>query len=726
MRSFPAVSSPDLDNGSTTLEWDIRGNAMDKVIGRASQVLIAMILCLTLLPGTALTAPDRDMSIDPDPRHPETARLVAKLLAYQHFNKRPINDDLSETVLESYLESLDPDRYYFLAKDIEAFSRYSRELDDMLMDGNLSAPYDMYARFQQRIQQRADYALKLLDAGLSFDEDQALDLDRQEADWAESPAALNALWRKRVKHDALTMLLAGESEQKTHELLRSRYTGMADNVALSTPEDVFELFMGAWSRAFDPHTSYMSPRNSREFDIQMKLSLEGIGALLRTHRDFVEIVELIPGGPASKSNQLKPGDRIIGVGQSGENMVDVVGWRLRDVVDLIRGPRESEVRLRILPGSTGSDTQPRTITLVRNEIKLEEQAAQKQILETNRDGRTHRVGIIKIPTFYEDFAAAQAGDENYRSTTRDVRRLLRELAEQDIDGLAIDLRGNAGGSLQEAADLTGLFIPRGPIVQIRRSDGNTEVLQDRDTDIVYDGPLAVMVDRFSASASEIFAGAIQDYGRGLVLGGQTFGKGTVQTLVDLNRFTNNASGEAGRLKLTIAKFYRVTGSSTQQQGVEPDIRFPSVAAYEEVGESASDNALPWDRIQSTDFSRFSNLREIVPLLKQRHEERAAEDEAYQALVSELKKLNALNERTVVSLNRKTREAELEQTNFTRLENANQRRAAHQLQPIDSVEELGMTDDEPDTLLDSTVEIVTDLYILRTSPTTAQRWQAGER
>lgn len=697
---------------------------MYKLIGRGGPALIAMTLCLALLSGAALSAPQRD--IDPEPRHPETARLVAKLLSYQHFHKRPIDDDLSSTVLDSYLKGLDPDRYYFLAEDIAEFSRYDHQLDDMLMEGDLTAPYRMYARFQKRTQERAEFALEMLDEGLDFDEDQALDLDREEADWAENRSELDTLWRKRVKHDALTMLLAGETEEQTQELLRSRYEGMSENLDRSTPEDVFELFMGAWSRAFDPHTSYMSPRNSREFDIQMKLSLEGIGALLRTHRDFVEIVELIPGGPASKNGQLQPGDRIIGVGQADEDMVDVVGWRLRDVVDLIRGPRESEVRLRVLPGGAGSDTPPRTITLVRNEIKLEEQAAQKEIRETTRDGNTHRIGIIKIPTFYADFAAAQAGDEDYRSTTRDVRRLLHELAEEDIDALAIDLRGNAGGSLQEAADLTGLFIPRGPIVQIRRSDGNTEVLQDRDTDIVYDGPLAVMVDRFSASASEIFAGAIQDYGRGLILGGQTFGKGTVQTLVDLNRFTNRPGDEAGRLKLTIAKFYRVTGSSTQRQGVEPDIHFPTFTSNEAVGESAAENALPWDNIQSTTFNRFSDLQNVIPLLKQRHEERTANDKAYQALLAELDKLEELSNRTVVSLNRETREAELEETNAARLEKANQRRAAHQLSPMESIDELGMADDEPDTLLDSTVEIVTDLYILHTSPTTAQRWEASHR
>lgn len=683
---------------------------------------LAGVLLLALVAGTSQAAPE---PLQPKAEHPDKARLIANLLTHQHFRKQPIDDILSATVLDSYLDRLDAERYYLLASDIEEFSGYRGRLDDLLMQGDLQPAYTIYERFRERNRERASFALGLLDDGLEFDTDEEIELNRREANWAADREELDDLWRKRVKHDALTLLLAGEGEEETMDLLRNRYKGMKENVERTGSEDVFEMFMGAWSRAFDPHTAYLSPRNSREFDIQMRLSLEGIGAVLRTHRDFVEIMELVPGGPASRSGQLQPGDRIIGVGQEDEDLQDVVGWRLSDVVDLIRGPRDSEVRLRILPGSAGSDSTPRTVTLVRNEIQLEEQAAKGEVREVERDGSTQRIGVITIPAFYSDFAAAQAGDEDYRSTTRDVRRLIREMEEDGIDGIVIDLRGNSGGSLQEAADMTGLFIPEGPIVQIKRSDGDREIMRDRDTGLAYDGPLSVMVDRFSASASEIFAGAIQDYGRGVVLGEQTFGKGTVQTLVDLNRFTRSQSDddEAGRLKLTIAKFYRVTGSSTQKRGIVPDIAFPSLAGADEVGESAADNPLPWDQIDGTRFTRFGDLDSTIALLKNRHEERSSSDDAYQAFVAEMDKLSRMNDRETVSLQREAREMDREQRNSERLEKANRRRAAHGLDPIESLDELELAEDEPDTLLDATVEIMADLFVIQSSPATAQRWES---
>lgn len=682
---------------------------------------LVTMLMLALMAGSANAAPE---PLEPKAEHPDKARLIANLLTHQHFRKQPIDDMLSATVLDSYIDRLDAERYYFLADDVEEFAVYRGRLDDLLMQGDLDAAFEIYERYRQRNRERSEFALSLLQDGLDFDTDDEIELNRRKADWAVDREELDQLWRKRVKHDALTLLLAGEGEEETKELLRNRYRGMKENVERMSSEDVFEMFMGAWSRAFDPHTAYLSPRNSREFDIQMRLSLEGIGAVLRTQRDFVEIMELVPGGPAARSGHLSPGDRIIGVGQEGEDLQDVVGWRLSDVVDLIRGPRDSEVRLRILPGSAGSDSAARTVTLVRSEIELEEQAAKSEIRDIERHGSTQRVGVITIPAFYSDFAAAQAGDEDYRSTTRDVRRLIREMEEEGIDGIVIDLRGNSGGSLQEAADMTGLFIPEGPIVQIKRSDGDKEIMRDRDTGVAYDGPLSVMVDRFSASASEIFAGAIQDYGRGLVLGEQTFGKGTVQTLVDLNRFTRGRSDEdeAGRMKLTIAKFYRVTGSSTQKRGIVPDITFPSLAGAEEVGESAADNPLPWDQIDSTNFTRFGELDDTIALLKNRHEERSASDEAYQAYVAEMEKLSAMNDRETVSLHWETREADRDQRNQERLAKANRRREAHGLDPIDSLDELDLADDEPDTLLDATVAIMADLFVINGSPETARRWE----
>ncbi|MCC5856882.1 MAG: carboxy terminal-processing peptidase [Ectothiorhodospiraceae bacterium] len=709
-----------------------------KLNGRAllAAVLLAAAAALAvpaLIPaphgGTQAHAADSGNGLAPSAQHSETAQVVAKLLSYQHFRRHPIDNELSANVFDAYLNAVDPERYYLLRSDVEEFERYRHRLDDMLTAGDLSVAFRIFNRVQERTRERSEYALQVLADGVDLNTDQTLNLDRRKAEWAESREALDRLWRQRVKHDMLTLLLAGESEDQTEALLRSRYEGMAETIERSSSEDVFETYMSAWGRAFDPHTNYMSPRNSREFDIQMKLSLEGIGAVLRTQRDFTEVVELIPGGPASKSGELQPGDRIIGVAQDDEDMVDVVGWRLRDVVDLIRGPKESTVRLRVLPAAGGSDAPPRTISLVRNEVKLEEQAAQKEILELDRDGHQYRVGVIRIPTFYSDFAAAEAGDRDYRSTTRDVRRLLAELESEAVDALVVDLRGNAGGSLREAADLTGLFISQGPIVQIVRSDGNTEVLRDRDGDMAYDGPLAVMVDRHSASASEIFAGAIQDYGRGLVVGEQTFGKGTVQSLVDLNRFSADPRRDSGRLKLTIAKFYRVTGSSTQQRGVIPDIALPSPVRSDEVGESAVDNALPWDSIRPTSFSQHGDLNRLLPILKQRHEERAATDKAFQALVDEVEKITAIADRTVVSLNRDQRRTEREASNDARLEKANRRRTLYGLEPLESLDELSRAQDEPDTLLHTTAEIVLDLHTLLHRPAVAKAWGAelaGER
>ena len=684
--------------------------------------VVALLLGVALLFAPALGLADNAENgeyVGPGETHPDTAKLIARLLAHQHFRQQSIDDELSEKVLNSYLDTLDPDRYYFTAEDVEEFRKHEHELDDMLMSGDLDVAYKIYHRLKQRAVERAQFAHDMIDHGIDFDTDQTLDLDRREQDWVSDADELDRLWRQRIKNDALTMLLGGEDEEQTMDLLRSRYENVAKNMERSNSEEIFESFMGAWSRAFDPHTNYLSPRNSEEFDIQMQLSLEGIGAMLRTRRDFTEIMELVPGGPADQSGELSPGDRIIGVADEDEDMVDVVGWRLSDVVDRIRGPKESEVRLRILPGDD-SDSAPRTITLERNEIALDDQAASKEVREFERDDGNHRVGIITIPTFYTDFAAAQAGEDDYRSTTRDVRRLLEELKEEDIDGLLIDVRGNSGGSLQEAVDITSLFIDSGPIVQIRRSDGQTEVMEDQDGDAIYDGPLAVMVDRQSASASEIFAGAMQDYGRGIVMGERTFGKGTVQTMVDLDRFSSDPSAETGRLKMTIAKFYRINGSSTQKRGIEPDIVLPSAFEDDMIGERATDNPLPWDEIDSLDFDSVTNLSPILPLLQERHDQRVSGDRAFQAMLEEFKQLQEAQEMTEVSLNRAQRQKERDERNEERLRRANEHREIQGLDPVEDIDELER-EDSPDTLLDVSIEIMADFFLLKHEPRTAQRW-----
>ena len=682
-------------------------------------LLLALVVGTGCLSTTTLASESDEDIVRPADNHPETARLIARLLAHQHFRQQSIDDALSEQVLDAYLDALDPDRYYFTQSDIEEFRVHRSDLDNMLMDGDLDLAYHIYGRLKQRATERAEFAHQVIDNGIDFDTDQTLELNRREQDWVADEDALDRLWRQRIKNDALTMLLGEDDEEQTMDLLRSRYENVAKNMQRSEAEDIFEAYMGAWARSFDPHTNYLSPRNSEEFDIQMQLSLEGIGAMLRTRRDFTEIIELVPGGPAERSGELSPGDRIIGVAEGDEERVDVVGWRLSDVVDRIRGPKESEVRLRILPGGD-SDSAPRTVTLERNEIALEEQAAQKEVKEIERDDGVQRVGVITIPAFYTDFAAAQAGEDDYRSTTRDVRRHIDALKADGIDGLIIDLRGNSGGSLQEAVDMTGLFLPGGPVVQIRRSDGDTEVMRDPDEATPYDGPLAILVDRQSASASEIFAGAMQDYGRGIVLGERTFGKGTVQTMVDLDRFSNDPSVDTGRLKMTIAKFYRITGSSTQKRGVEPDISLPSAMDSDEIGERAADNPLPWDEIDPVDYTRIEELSRAISLLGSRHDERVKDHSAYNALLDELDQIRQAREQTEVSLNRAQREQERAQRNEARLAKANEHRQIQGLEPLDSVDELEREDD-PDTLLDVSAEIMADFYLLRNEPEVAQRW-----
>ena len=686
---------------------------------RSAVLLLALVVGTGCLSTTTLASESDEDIVRPADNHPETARLIARLLAHQHFRQQSIDDALSEQVLDAYLDALDPDRYYFTQSDIEEFRVHRSDLDNMLMDGDLDLAYHIYGRLKQRATERAEFAHQVIDNGIDFDTDQTLELNRREQDWVADEDALDRLWRQRIKNDALTMLLGEDDEEQTMDLLRSRYENVAKNMQRSEAEDIFEAYMGAWARSFDPHTNYLSPRNSEEFDIQMQLSLEGIGAMLRTRRDFTEIIELVPGGPAERSGELSPGDRIIGVAEGDKEMVDVVGWRLSDVVDRIRGPKESEVRLRILPGGD-SDSAPRTVTLERNEIALEEQAAQKEVKEIERDDGVQRVGVITIPAFYTDFAAAQAGEDDYRSTTRDVRRHIDALKADGIDGLIIDLRGNSGGSLQEAVDMTGLFLPGGPVVQIRRSDGDTEVMRDPDEATHYDGPLAIMVDRQSASASEIFAGAMQDYGRGIVLGERTFGKGTVQTMVDLDRFSNDPSVDTGRLKMTIAKFYRITGSSTQKRGVEPDISLPSAMDSDEIGERAADNPLPWDEIDPVDYTRIEELSRAISLLGSRHDERVKDHSAYNALLDELDQIRQAREQTEVSLNRAQREQERAQRNEARLAKANEHRQIQGLEPLDSVDELEREDD-PDTLLDVSAEIMADFYLLRNEPEVAQRW-----
>ena len=680
---------------------------MNWMRNRYSAILLLGLLALSL----ALTAHGNTPApLAPEPVHIKKAQLISGLLSQHHYRTQIIDKQLSKTVFDAYLKMLDRDRYYLLAEDIETFSRYREQLDNGFRKGDMTAAYRIFSRYQQRVEERVRHVEELLDQELAFDADARIELDRSEAAWAQDRDELDELWRKRIKHDALTLQMAGQEPERVKEILSARYERIGRITRQHTAEDVFETYMNAWAHTFDPHTAYMSPRLSENFDIHMRLSLEGIGAVLRSENDMTEVMSLVPGGPAAKHGVLQPGDRILGVGQGEDgDMVDVVGWLLQDVVDLIRGPKETVVKLQIL--SSSGDATPQQISLVRNEVKLEEQAAQANIIEIDQGEHAKRIGVIKIPAFYMDFYAADAGDKNYRSTTRDVRKLIAELEQDGVDGLLIDLRGNGGGSLREATELTGLFLPGAPVVQVRRSSGDVEILRDSSKDLLYSGPLAVMVDRFSASASEIFAGAIQDHGRGLVIGQQTFGKGTVQNLVDLDHFDLRAKEPMGRLKLTIAKFYRVSGSSTQQRGVIPDIVLPSPVRSDQFGENAVSNALPWGSIKPVSYQHDASLALLLPELLERHDRRSADDVTFQALEAEYRHVRNIQQRDSAPLSEKARQVERDRLQAEQLTVINRRRAIHGLPELESLDD-HKPDEMPDVLLQSAAAVVADLQTLR--------------
>ncbi|EAR21539.1 carboxy terminal-processing peptidase [Nitrococcus mobilis] len=674
---------------------------------------LPIALASFLLAGYGVLALTNPPSPRPDSHFAYAEQMIGAFLAQYHYRNQPLDDTLSRQVYTAYFTALDPQRYYFLASDLARYSQYRTRLDDLLREGEITPAFDIFDVYRQRVKERSQFAVTELAKPFEFTTDETFDLDRSKAPWAADEARLDRIWRKRVKNDALTLKLTGKDAAEIRSTLRDRYQRMARSVAQFHEEDVFQIYMNAWAGAFDPHSSYLSPRSSENFDINMSLSLEGVGALLRSEGDHTEVVELIPGGPAAKSGQLAPGDKIIGVGQNKGTIQDVVGWRLGDVVELIRGPAATTVRLQVLPAKGGANATPKVVQLVRNRIQLKEQAAQSERLPIPHNDREYHIGVIKIPAFYIDFQAARLGGKDYRSTTRDVHKLLNELVQQGIDGLVIDLRGNAGGSLQEATKTTGLFIEDGPVVQVRRRTGEREVLRDNDGHTVaYQGPLVVMVDRFSASASEIFAAAIQDYGRGLIIGDQTFGKGTVQSMIDLGRLElDEQDSPGGRLKLTIAKFYRITGESTQRVGVKPDIALPAVTNDNRVGEMAEPFALPWDRIAPVRFQPAGDVQRWLASLEKQHAVRMATDPGLQAVTDEYRQLRTQRARTEVSLNEKIRRQQREHSEQTRLAAINQLLRASDQPSIQSLDEID-EDELPDTLLKEAARIATDMRVLR--------------
>jgi carboxyl-terminal processing protease len=649
-------------------------------------------------------------AIAPTDTQRATARKIGRILEEAHYSRAPIDDKMSEQVFQRYLDSLDGQRSYFLASDVAEFGAYRFKFDDMIRTGDVEPAYLIFNRFQQRNRERMQHAIALLQKEPDWTANESFEFERQHAAWPASQAEMDELWRKRVKNDALSLLLTGKQWPEASDILRKRYERVLKRVDQITPEDVFEGLMNAYARTFDPHSSYFSPRSSEEYRIQMSLNYEGIGASLQLVDDYVTIMNVIEGGPAAVAGTLNQNDRIVGVGQGHDGgFTDVIGWRLDDVVQLIRGKAGTTVRLQVLPAGAAPGSPEKVLEFVRNKVTLEAQAAHKEVKNIVRNGKTLKVGIITVPGFYQDIAAQNAGDQNYRSTTRDVLKLLRELKAENIDGLVLDLRGDGGGYLPEATALTGLFIDHGPVVQLRDTSGRLEVLDDPEPAPAYDGPLAVLVDRFSASASEIFAGAIQDYHRGVILGQRTFGKGTVQNLVPLDRWSQKPV--SGQLTVTIGKFYRVTGESTQHRGVEPDVPLPSAIDMKEVGESALESALPWDRIAGVPFQASAGMASTPPVatLASAEDVRAQHDPDYRWLVSDIAAIDSVREQHSVSLNLKVRKEERARQEKERLDRENSRRAAKNLPPLKSVEEIDKNkDDVPDVVLNQASEVMADM------------------
>lgn len=539
--------------------------------------------------------------------HDRTLKLINYFVERYHYRKTKLDDLLSSQILDRYLNALDVNRSYFLANDIEFFESYRYELDDYLNAQDSEPLFGIFNVYRSRVLNRIDHALDLLETPFDFSVDEVYPFDRAKAPWAVDSADLDDLWRRRVKNDYLVLKLEGKTHSEIAKTLKDRYQQQKRRISQLSSQDVFQIIVNAYMSAIEPHTGYFSPRATENFKIRMSLSLEGIGAVLQAQNEFTVVQRVVPGGPAEFEGSLRAGDRIVGVGQGDtESVVDVIGWRLDDVVDLIRGPKGSIVRLQIRPDPKTGNSESRILALTRDEIKLEEQAAQSTLLAVRDTEQVRRIGVIDIPTFYVDFDARSRGDADYRSTTRDVRRLITELENEGIDGLIIDLRGNGGGALAEATALTGLFIDSGPVVQVRDARGRTRVNRDPSDGLAYAGPLAVIVDRDSASASEIFSGAIQDYHRGIIVGEPTYGKGTVQNLIDLDRYSQDPEQSLGQLKLTIAQFFRITGASTQHRGVVPDIVLPSRGPDLPYGEKALENALPFAEIDAAIFSQVSN------------------------------------------------------------------------------------------------------------------------
>jgi carboxyl-terminal processing protease len=685
-----------------------------------------VLFALALVPAAVFLAPGQATVLDPPAaqltpktEHRFASRLATRFINGYHYHRGNFQEDLSERIYDQYLQLLDGNRLYFTAEDITDLERYRPHLHDALKSADLEPAFDIFNRYVRRVGERTDYAISLLEHGFDFSIDEDYRFNRTELDWAADREELDDVWRMRVKNDWLLLKLADQEDEDIAETLTQRYTNLNRRISEFNSEDVFQFFMNAYTRSIEPHSAYMSPRSVDNFEISMRLSLDGIGAMLQRETEYTSIIEIVPGGPADLDGRLQPGDRIIGVAQGDEEMVDVVGWRLDDVVALIRGERETVVRLKVLPAETGLSGPSMVIDIVRDRVRLEEQAVKSEVIEVPYGDEVRRIGVINVPVFYVDFQGRARNEPNYRSSTRDTRRMINELKAEGIEGLVVDLRGNGGGALIEATTMTGLFIDEGPVVQVRDSQGRVNLERDREPGMAWDGPLAVLVDRRSASASEIFAAAIQDYGRGVVIGENTFGKGTVQNLIDLDDFSRSETSRLGQIKLTMAQFYRIAGGSTQSRGVIPDIVLPSAGDPADFGESALEFAMPWGEIEPTDYQPVADLSGLIAMARSRHEVRLEESDELKRLLDDVAEWEKESGRDSVSLLLETRREEVEAAEARRLARFSSGGAAHPHEAglVDSAADESAESDEekdekaPDLYLQESVRILADLIDL---------------
>ncbi|MCM2681154.1 carboxy terminal-processing peptidase [Echinimonas agarilytica] len=633
-----------------------------------------------------------------EPQHRNAAIRVTDVFTQSHYHPIQLNDDFSVKIFERYLDSLDYNRQIFIQSDIDGFRKYEKNFDDYLKSGRLSVPYEIYQLSLKRRFERFQKALVQVEKGFDFTADESIEYDRHELPWPKTPAELDEIWRKQVKADALNLVLSGKDVEEAQEMLTKRYTYAIKRLTQSNSEDVFQLVMNSFARSIEPHTSYLSPRNAERFKQDINLSLEGIGAVLQSDYDYTVIRRLVAGGPAASSNQLKPDDKITGVGQDKDDIVNIVGWRLDEVVELIKGPKGTKVFLEIVPVKGGVDGEAKIVTIVRDKIRLEDQAAKTEVKKAEEGLYAGReVAVLDIPSFYNGL-------------TEDVRKQLEEVVLDKVEAVIVDLRGNGGGSLPEAISLTGLFIDRGPVVQRRNMIGEVTVDSDRDPRTQYTGPVVIMVDRYSASASEIFAAALQDYGRALVIGEQTFGKGTVQNHRSLNRRFDLFKNPLGDIQFTTAKFYRINGGSTQNKGVIPDILFPQETDPSEYGESQEDNALPWDQIRTANYVKRKDIRGKVPALDASHKQRIKSDPEFVYVFEDIKRYKAEKEDKSVSLNEAQRIKKREERKARALARENERRERKGLEAVTDIDELEDDDSaKPEDLyLDEAIAITFDL------------------